>query len=283
MVFDEKFSLTQKRKKRRVSEGGGRISSDLKAEKPNQVWTVDFKGWWYSAEGQKIEPLTVRDEYSRMILDVRAVANSRTETIKECFERLFEAHGLPEVIRSDNGPPFASSQGLLGLSRLSVWWLALGIGIIRGRPGCPQDNGAHERMHADISKELQAGLMGRDQHAFDQWRHEFNNERPHEAINMAFPAELYQASERRFEGTPDLLDYGSKETRRVTHKSGLIRYNGDLLRISSTMGGWDVGLEPQEDSLVEVWFTKMLLGHIDTDAASFSPINISGESSKNNE
>ena len=268
----EKAGYTKKRKKRRASEGGGRISTDIKAEKPNQVWTVDFKGWWFSAKGEKVEPLTVRDEYSKMVLELRAVPNSRTETIMPLFEKLFEAHGLPDNIRSDNGPPFATAKGLLGLSKLSVWWLALGIDLTRGRPGCPQDNGAHERMHLDVRNELESGKIGRDQAAFDEWRHEFNNQRPHEALNMAFPSELYKPSDTIYTGTPDQIDYDGKETRRVA-KSGSIRYNNDLLSISTTMIGWDVALVPIDKSgEVEVWFTNILIGHINHKTSSFTPI-----------
>ena len=204
----ERAGLTRPRKRRRAREGG-RLATGRQAQAPNEVWTVDFKGWWKDREGLRVEPLTVRDEYSRMLLEMRVVANARTETIRACFERLFEKHGLPGAIRSDNGPPFASNNGLLGLSRLSVWWLALGIDLERSRPGCPQDNPAHERMHLDISKELQAGKIGRDQEAFDLWRKEYNTERPHESIAMAFPAEIYQPSPRKFEGTPEELDYGT--------------------------------------------------------------------------
>ena len=124
----DRAGLTQPRK-RRNRETGGRMTSGKKAEAPNEVWTVDFKGWWKDREGLRVEPLTVRDEHSRMLLEMRALESSRTESVRECFERLFERHGLPGAIRSDNGPPFASSQGLLGLSRLSVWWLALGVGL----------------------------------------------------------------------------------------------------------------------------------------------------------
>ena len=179
----ERAGLTEPRK-RRNREPGGRVTSGRKAEAPNEVWTVDFKGWWKDREGLRVEPLTVRDEHSRMLLEMRALESSRTESVRDCFERLFERHGLPGAIRSDNGPPFASSQGLLGLSRLSVWWLALGIGLERSRPGCPQDNGAHERMHLDIRRELQSGRIGRDQAAFDLWRNEYNHERAEERRNV---------------------------------------------------------------------------------------------------
>ncbi len=264
----ERAGLTKPRKVRRARECG-RLATGRKAEAPNEVWTVDFKGWWRDRSGQRVEPLTVRDEHSRMLLEMRAVENARTETIKSCFERLFEAHGLPGAIRSDNGPPFASSNGLLGLSRLSVWWLALGIDLERGRPGCPQDNGAHERMHLDVRRELQAGRIGRDQEAFDLWRHQYNTERPHEALAMARPAEIYTPSARKYQGTPDELDYGGKETRRVNAKRGTICHRGERIMLSTSLGGWDVGLAAQQNDLIEVWFASLLLGHLEPRTASF--------------
>jgi hypothetical protein len=230
---------------------------------------VDFKGWWVCKEGQRVEPLTVRDEFSRMLLEMRAVESSRHGVIRPCFERLFEMHGLPGAIRSDNGPPFASSNAILGLSRLSVWWLALGIDLERSRPGCPQDNGAHERMHLDISRELQGGRIGRDQNAFDLWRGQYNNERPHEALGMKRPAEVYRPSNRCYEGTPDQLDYGSMDTRKVTKETGMIHFRSEKIMLSSALGGWNVGLSEQTDGMVDVWFASLLLGRIDPKTSSF--------------
>lgn len=266
----EKAGLTVPRKKRRA-RNGGRLTTGRKAEAPNDVWTVDFKGWWKDSAGLRVEPLTIRDEYSRMLLEMRALENSRTESVRKCFERLFEQHGLPIAIRSDNGPPFACSHALLGLSRLSAWWLALGIELERSRPGCPQDNGAHERMHLDIRRELQAGRVGRDAHAFELWRQEYNTERPHETLNMDCPAEHYKPSPRSYEGTPDQLDYGAMETRKVT-KIGTIRYDGELIPISTTLQGWEIGLAPQKEGpFIEMWFASLLLGHYDPKTARFNP------------
>lgn len=266
----DRAGLTQPRK-RRSREPSGRLASGKKAEAPNEVWTVDFKGWWKDREGLRVEPLTVRDEHSRMLLEMRALESSRTESVRECFERLFERHGLPAAIRSDNGPPFASSQGLLGLSRLSVWWLALGIGLERSRPGCPQDNGAHERMHLDIRRELQSGRIGRDQAAFDLWRTEYNHERPHEALGMKRPAEVYSNSTRVWSGTPDDIDYGGMDVRRV-QKTGKIRYEGEFIAISVALRGWSVGLSPRPDGLIEVWFAELLVGHLDPKTSGFSAV-----------
>jgi len=266
----ERAGMVKSRRRRRVAgKGGGRLASGIRAEAPNEVWSVDFKGWWKDAEGLLVEPLTVRDEFSRMILDIRLVESTRTEPVKACFERLFRLYGLPGAIRSDNGPPFASVQGLLGLSRLSVWWLALGIGLERGRPGCPQDNGAHERMHGDIFRELEREGTSRDQDAFDLWREEYNTVRPHESLGMRSPAEVYRPSGRRYEGTPEDLDYGSLEKRRVS-LAGEISWKGQRVRISQTLAGWSVGLRPAaRGRIYEVYFAELLLGHIDPEVSAF--------------
>jgi transposase InsO family protein len=266
----ERAGLTEQRKARPARETG-RLFSGRKAQAPNEVWTVDFKGWWHGADKTRVEPLTVRDEFSRMLLDLRALESAKTAAVRECFTRLFEAHGLPAAIRSDNGPPFASARGLLGLTRLSAEWLAMGIDLERGRPGHPQDNGAHERMHLDIRNELEAGRIGRDQDAFDQWREEFNTVRPHQALGMRCPAEVYVPSARPYQGVPESLDYGSMESRRVNQK-GIICYRHETTFLSESLGGWNVGLAPAEGDLVEVRFASLLLGHLEPTTASFKPM-----------
>ncbi len=263
----ERAGLTEPRRRRSANEAG-RLATGRRAQAPNEVWTVDFKGWWHGPDKVRVEPLTVRDEFSRMVLELRAMESAKAGAVRGCFERLFEAHGLPQAIRSDNGPPFASARGLLGLTRLSAGWLALGIDLERGRPGCPQDNGAHERLHLDIRNELEAGRIGRDQEAFDQWREEFNTVRPHQALGMRCPAEVYEPSERIYEGVPASLDYGPMEMRRV-HATGTIRYNRERIFLSESLGGWDVGLAPVGDGLVEVRFARLLIGHIEPETSSF--------------
>src|SRR5436190_18054365 len=228
----ERTGLTQKRRRRRAPEAG-RLSTGREAAALNEVWTVDFKGWWRNGD-KRCEPLTVRDEYSRYLLEVRAVEDGRSETVRKSFERIFERHGLPEAIRSDNGSPFASRQGPFGLSRLSVWWVVLGIDLERGRPGHPQDNAGHERMHKDISRELEA--VGEcAQAALDLWRQSLNYERPHETLGMRCPGEVYLASARKYEGTPEDLDYPKMCSRRVSPK-GLISLEGQSLFLSTSLG-----------------------------------------------
>ena len=139
------------RKTRKPSSESGRISNRIEAKRPNHVWTVDFKGWWRTGDNNRFEPLTIRDLYSRFVLCTQALSDSKTDSVKTAFERVFSTYGLPEVIRSDNGSPFAASNSPMGLSRLSAWWLALGIDLDRIPPARPDQNGAHERMHRDIA------------------------------------------------------------------------------------------------------------------------------------
>jgi hypothetical protein len=227
---------------------------------------VDFKGWWRSY-GKRCEPLTVRDEHSRYVLELRPMENARTETVRQSFERLFERNGLPEAIRSDNGVPFASVHGLLGLSRLSAWWVALGIDLERGRPGHPQDNAAHERMHRDISREIEA-LGETDQEAMELWRQSFNYERPHEALGMRCPGEVYRSSERKYDGTPEDLDYPQMCSRRVSAQ-GTIKLDDQSIFLSRALAGWSIGLKPVAAERMEVWFGRLFLGELDLAASNF--------------
>src|ERR1700722_11698883 len=233
----ERAGLTQPRRRQRATEAG-RLWSGRRGQTPNEVWTVDFKGWWYDPTGQRCEPLTVRDEHSRYILELRRMADARTQTVRTCFERLFTLHGLPGAIRSDNGTPFAQVNGIHGLSRLSAWWVALGIDLERGRPGHPQDNGGHERMHRDVSRELEPGQG--EQAVLDLWRGEFNGVRPHEALGMKCPAEVYTPSLKKYQGTPEDLDYPGMLSRKVT-SHGVIGWGGTQLFIGTSLTGWSVG------------------------------------------
>jgi len=262
----------------RSRQAVGRLFSERKAKAPNEVWTVDFKGWWYGAEGRRCEPLTVRDEFSRYVLEVKAVANAQTQTVRECFEKLFRQHGLPGAIRSDNGTPFASMNGILGLSRLSAWWLVLGIDLERGRPACPQDNGGHERLHLDVERELSGERPAEQQAAFDEWRQTFNRERPHEALEMKRPAEVYRPSERRYEGTPADLTYAKMGARRV-HGRGYISIEKQRVFLSSALSGWSVGVEPVPGGRINVWFGRLLLGQLDERTFGFTRAQSTGQKS----
>lgn len=273
----ERAGMVEKRRCRKARDCG-RIATGRKAQGPNEVWTVDFKGSWHDCRG-RCEPLTVRDEYSRYVLELRALSDARTSSVRACFERLFERHGLPSAIRSDNGPPFASNLAVLGLSRLSAWWVALGIDLERGRPAHPQDNGAHERFHLDVARELEGVGYAERQATFDLWRAEYNQERPHEALGMRPPAELYRNSERRWEGTPEQIAYQGMERRRVLG-TGAIAYGGVRYQISTALRGWDLGLAKRADGRINLHFARLLLGVLEPESAAFVPALGAGRNQK---
>ena len=266
-----KAGLVQIRR-RRVHRSTDRLTRAIVAQEPNDVWTVDFKGWWRTGSGQRCEPLTVRDDYSRYILGARAMQTNTGELVRHEFERLFDRYGLPRVIRSDNGAPFACGHGLLGLTRLSAWWLVLGIDLDRIRPGHPEENGGHERMHRDIAYEIEglvSGGLTEQQAALDVWRESFNEERPHKALKMKTPAQVYKPSERAFTGTPDEIAYKpGLLIRRVNHR-GIIKIHAHHLFISESLCGWQVGLDPVGPDEMDLWFAELYLGKIDLTRAGF--------------
>jgi transposase InsO family protein len=262
-LFDRAGYIHHRRKKRRAS--GERIQQRVVPEKPNEVWTVDFKGWWYTKDQEKVNPLTVRDEYSKFILGIDVAEKGDISHVKAVFERLFKEYGLPDYIRSDNGPPFASSASVWGLTKLSVWWMTLGIKLDRDDPGCPYQNGGHERMHRDMMNELEGqidGSLNEHQKVFDAWRNEFNTERPHEALGMKRPAEVYHKSERRYISEKVELVYGRGMKSRMVNDRGWCNIRGKRLFIGNPFSGYQVGLKEQAGQQTEVWFDNFLLGEI---------------------
>ncbi len=266
--------LTKPRKKR-SQQKSGRISHGVKATHCNHIWTIDFKGWWQIVKGAKYEPFTVRDEYSRKILAIDILDNTRTECVQESFRKLFKKYGLPKYIRSDNGSPFANAKSLLGLTRLSVWWLSLGIDLERSRPGKPQDNGAHERMHRDIRAELQSLGTELSQESFDLWKDEYNQIRPHEGIGMQCPDDIYKKSKILYTVAAEEaeVDYGLMETRKVQLKTGIITYKYDRYYITQALSRRNVGLKDLGGGLLQVWFANQLICHLNTQTVSVEPLS----------
>lgn len=231
---------------------------------PNDVWTVDFKGWWRTRDGKRFEPLTVRDAFSRFVLCLQMLGSMRAEVVKPVFQRLFEKHGLPMVIRVDNGAPFACTSAPAGLSRLSAWWTSLGIRVSFSRPAHPQDNGAHERMHADVAAQLEADPSDNlkvQQLAADRWRKEFNEVRPHESLQMKTPAEVYVRSTRSYLGIKSPRYTANHAIRRV-NRIGCICYQGKTIFISASLAGFDVAVRRRASRLA-VRFYELSLGFFD--------------------
>src|SRR5512133_2630926 len=269
----DRAGLVCHRPKRRIHHPV-RICQMKTAEAPNDIWTVDFKGWWQTRQNQRCEPLTVQDAHSRFILCVQAVNSTRTEVIRKEFERLFSLYGLPSIIRSDNGPPFACCRSLLGLSALSAWWITLGIRLDRIRPGHPEENGRHERMHLDIRKELQGMIEGDlDDHqsAFDLWREEYNFQRPHESLGMKRPAEIYRKSSVPWPKQPVQMQYDPPFLTRKVSSNGVIRVEDYPIYLSASLRGWNVGLRYASNAKLEAWFDYLYLGEIDLSTLAFLP------------
>lgn len=269
----EKAGMVKKRRIKKFHDIE-RISDRIEPQAPNDVWTVDFKGWWHSNPNCRCEPLTIMDLKSKFLLSLQMVESTKTETIKKEFDKVFEKYGLPKYIRSDNGSPFASAKAPCGLSGLSVWWIAQGIKLDRGRPGKPQDNGSHERMHRNIKLELQGIVRGdRDnvQPCFDVWREEYNNERPHEALGMKVPSDVYRKSPRIYENI-DSLSYPEGFLLRRVSNNGLISVYTDKTLISTSLRGWDVGLKPISGSRMEVWIGEFHIGYLALETMAFESV-----------
>lgn len=259
----KRFNQTRLRRKKRGLSVVERAPDEMPAA-PNDVWTIDFKGWWRAADGSRCEPLTIRDAFSRFVLLVRLMERCTGEQVRVLMTALFRRYGVPKAIQCDNGSPFISAQSLAGLTRLSAWWLSLGIRIIRSRPGCPQDNGGHERMHADIAGDLQvdpASTFKLQQRACDRWQKIFNDVRPHEALGGKTPAELYKPSPGKLCTKPYAYPLGW--TKRAVSGSGAIRIRGEDYFLSTALQGYLVALEPVGGLRHRVWFHTTDLGEIE--------------------
>jgi putative transposase len=244
------------------------------ARRPNQVWTVDFKGWFRAGKGERCEPLTVRDLFSRYGLLARVLATQQGPPVRTVFTALFQRYGLPTVIRVDNGSSFAS-QGPAGLSQLSAWWVRLGIRVEFTRPACPQDNGAHEQFHRVMKRETTqppAGTRRGQQHRCTCWLRYYNQQRPHEALGQTAPAKWYHKSRRRFPPRLPEIHYGPGRHVRRVRSNGEIRWAGRKRFIGEAFVHQSVGLRPLKRGVFAVNFAHLLIGHLhEQDAGAMRP------------
>jgi transposase InsO family protein len=242
---------------------------------PNDLWCADFKGEFKLGNDEYCYPLTVTDHASRFVLLCEALESTREASAITAFEQLFGERGLPAAIRSDNGVPFASPNALFNLSKLSVWWLRLGIAIERIRPGHPQQNARHERMHLTLKKEATRppGMNSLQQQArFDAFVHEFNTERPHEALAMKTPAELYSASPRPYQGLPE-LSYPLHDREVLVTACGRICMHRKRVNLSQVFAGQRLGIKEVDEGIWLVSFMHYDLGYIDLEQRTLQPLD----------
>jgi transposase InsO family protein len=242
---------------------------------PNDLWCADFKGEFKLGNGRYCYPLTVTDHASRFLLLCDALESTREDLAFTAFERLFAERGLPKAIRSDNGVPFASPNALFNLSKLSVWWLRLGISIERIKPGHPQQNGRHERMHLTLKKEATRppGMNSLQQQGrFDAFMQEFNDERPHEALAMKCPAQLYVGSPRRYDGLPELT-YPFHDRDILVTACGRICLYRKKINISTVLAGQSLGIKEVDEGIWLVSFAHYDLGYFDLEQKTLQPLD----------
>lgn len=268
----DRHGLVKRMGKRRQKAEGTPLSSGAH---PNDLWCTDFKGEFKLGDGRYCYPLTVTDHASRYLLACEAFESTREIPVISAFERLFAEHGLPAAIRSDNGLPFASPNGLFNLSKLSVWWLRLGIAIERIKPGNPQQNGRHERMHLTLKQETTRppGMNAiQQQERFDAFIAEFNAERPHEALAMQTPASRYAVSRRPYAGLPD-VEYPLHDRDVLVTACGRICMHRKKINISTVLAGQRIGIKEVDDAIWLVSFMTYDLGYIDLEQRTLQPLD----------
>lgn len=233
---------------------------------PNAVWSADLKGWFVTGDGQRCDPLTISDNYSRYLIRCQAVRPASFETIQPVFVGAFHEYGLPQAIRTDNGPPFATTT-VGGLSELSVWWIRLGIIPERIGPGKPQQNGRHERMHRTLKEETISppqSTWRQQQVAFDRFLQEFNHQRPHESLNQHFPAEVYSPSPQPYPLVLPEMIYPDDMQVRWVKGQGDISWKDHHVYLTKTLAGELVGLHQVAEDRWDIYFGPLRLAQLDT-------------------
>jgi putative transposase len=258
----KRHGMVPKKRNRRHIGHPGKPTSLILA--PNDLWSADFKGQFKTGDGRYCYPLTVTDNFSRYLLECQGLNSTAVEEAKPVFTRLFQEYGLPKRIRTDNGVPFATNT-LARLSKLSAWWVRLGVMPEFIEPGKPQQNGRHERMHRTLKDETTrppAGSLPAQQRKFNVFIDEFNNERPHEALDQQTPASCYQRSVREMPRKLAPLVYPDRFEVRYVSGNGGIRWNRDWVNVSTVCIGEYVGLEEIGDGIWNVYFGPLKLGRL---------------------
>ncbi len=244
------------------------------ASAANRVWCADFKGWFGTADGERIDPLTISDAHSRYLLRCQAVEKADTARVHAIFEAAFREYGMPQAIRTDNGPPFAS-RAVAGLSRLALWWIKLGITPVRIEAGHPEQNGRHERMHRTMKQETAdppAANRREQQRKMDQFREEYNQVRPHEALQMQTPAAVYQPSARIFPARLPEPEYPQTMLVRSVRPHGNFRWKKDDIFLSEVFWGERIGWLPADDRWFTIYFAEIPVARFDSEKLRVMPL-----------
>jgi putative transposase len=268
----DRYDLVKRRRRRHHRTTGTALS---RPTEPNVLWCADYKGEFMLGNRRYCYPLTITDFASRYLLTCEALSTTQEKFAFTVFERTFKEFGLPQGIRTDNGVPFASAHALYGLSKLSVWWLRLGIQIERIKPGHPQQNGRHERMHLTLKKEATkpaAPNVLQQQARFDTFVGQYNRERPHQALAMKVPADLYARSPRQYRGLEDLTYPFHDQTIAVT-RCGRICFKGRKVNLSHVFAGQNVGVTQVGERIWLVTFMQYDLGYFDDETCRLEPID----------
>jgi putative transposase len=267
----DRHGLVRRRRRRRHKAQGTPLTHGTK---PNDLWCADYKGEFMLTDRRYCYPLTISDFASRYLLSCDALSTTRETYAFTVFERTFQDFGLPRAIRTDNGIPFACGNALYGLSKLSVWWLRLGIDIERIKPGHPEQNGRHERMHLTLKTEATkpaADNYLQQQARFDVFLKRFNEERPHQALKMKVPADLYKKSPRPYKGLGDLA-YPFHDFSATVTTCGRICYKRRKINLSTVFSGQQVGVKQVDDTIWLVSFMHYDLGYFDHQTCRLEPI-----------
>jgi putative transposase len=270
-VLDRHGLVTRRRRRKHRAEG----TSLSRPDQPNDLWCADYKGEFMLADRRYCYPLTISDFATRYLLACDALATTKERYAFTVFERAFKDYGLPMVIRTDNGVPFASPHSLFGLSKLSVWWLRLGIRIERIKPGHPEQNGRHERMHLTLKKEATkpaAKNFLQQQERFDTFRECYNDERPHQALAMKYPGELYVPSPRSYHGLEELQYPFHDRTITVT-QCGRVCFGRQKINLSTVFAGQNVGVKQVSERIWLVSFMDYDLGFFDDETCRLEGVH----------
>lgn len=270
-VLDRHDLVNKKKKRRTLFKATASYLSN--PTEPNDLWCTDFKGQFRTGDKKYCYPLTLTDAVSRFLISCEALSSTEEAPCFSVYEQAFKEHGLPIAIRSDNGIPFASGNSLWNLTKLSLWWIRLGIKIERIEPGNPQQNGRHERMHRTLKLETTNPARNnllQQQETFDHFKEQFNAERPHQALDMKRPSDVYKKSIRGYKGLTDIT-YPDCDKIILISNCGRICFKKYKIHLSKSFANQSIGIKEVDEGIWKAEFMNYDLGYFDEESKKFAP------------